>query len=193
MNLKKSMFWLLPVCGLAGLLAWQWRSPRRDAAAAPEPLSRWQGAPPTRTLTDGREIFYKAFWRQPSAEDEILHGERHEWSDADGLVKWQWFLVVKASPALLKDLRDDNLFGLVPGSSLARPAQAPAWFTFLPGEVSILQSRNSGLRLIFSHSDNTLYATDSGAGFTKGAALADPPPPVVPLSGRIPQGSPPRR
>ncbi len=36
--------------------------------------------------------------------------------DADGVQKWQWFLVVEASPALLKRLRDDNA---------SRPTQAP--------------------------------------------------------------------
>lgn len=191
MDWKKTKFWLLPVGVLSGLLVWQRIAPGQDSAAALDPAVRWQGEPPTRTLTDGNEIFHKAFWRRPSAEDEVLHGERHEWSDAQGLVKWEWFLVVKASPALLKDLLDDRFFRLMPESSLARPPQAPAWFNFAPGGVYVFQSRSSRLRLIIRNSDQMLYATDSGQGFTEGAVLADPPMPSVPVPGRLPKGSPP--
>lgn len=191
MDWKKTKFWLVPVGVLSGLLVWQRIASTQDFAAAPEPVARWQGGPPTRTLTDGNEIFHKGFWRRPYAEDEVLHGERHEWSDAQGLVKWEWFLMVKASPALLKDLLDDRFFRLMPVSSLARPPQAPPWFDFVPGEVYVLQSRSSRLRLIIRNSDQMLYATDSGQGFAKGAVLPDPPMPAFPVPGRLPKGSPP--
>jgi len=119
-------------------------------------------------LTDAEEIFKKAFWRRPSSLDQIQHAERHEWRDADGLERWQWFLVVNASPELSKYLRDDNAFGLIPGR-VEPITEAPAWFSFNPADVSVFKAPGSGMRLIFSKIDNTLYAKASGLGFAKGA------------------------
>ena len=163
-----------------------------DSAAAPAKRSQiaWQKGAPTNTVTDVEEIFKRAFWRRPSSRDELLHAVRHEWSDADDLQRWQWFLVVKASPKLIKDLRDDNAFGLVPSSSFSRNPEAPDWFMFKPDEFSIFRSPHSEMRLMFSKTDNTLYATDSGRGFTKGTP--EPVKPAVPPSapGRLPTTAP---
>lgn len=151
----------------------------------------WRQAAPTTTVTDAEEIFKRAFWRPPGKDDEILHAERHEWSDAEGLLRWQWFLVVKASPELIKDIRDDNAFGLVPGSSVSSNPEAPNWFVFSPDDFSIFRSPHSGMRLMFSKTDNTLYATDSGRGFTKGAPepVKQAPPTSAPV--RLPTTPPP--
>ena len=161
--------------GVASVLILGWLtvsrlSPPAPAAAPVKPSDiSWRQEEPSTTVTDAEEIFKRAFWRRPSKEDQILHAERHEWSDEDGLQRWQWFLVVKASPKLIKDLRDDNAFGLVPGSSGPLIPEAPVWFVFKPDNFSTFQSPQTGLRLMFSKVDNTLYATDSGRGFTKGA------------------------
>ena len=171
-------------------------NPWGSAAAPVQPGGiAWRQGAPTTIVTDSAEIFKRAFWRRPGNEDEILHAERHEWSDAGGLQRWQWFLVVKASPKLIKDLRDDNAFGLVPGSTVSVTPEAPDWFVFKPEEFSIFQSPQSGMRLMFSKTGNTLFATDSGLGFRPGAPEpAKPaPPPSAPAPGRLPMTSPPTR
>jgi hypothetical protein len=178
--------------------AFGWLEVRRlhsmESAAAPAKRSHiaWRQGAPTETVTDSAEIFKRAFWRRPGTADQILHAERHEWSDGEGLQRWQWFLVVKASPELIKELRDDNAFGLVPGSSGPSNPEAPDWFVFKPDEFSIFQSPQSGMRLMFSKTDNTLYATDSGRGFTKGAPAPPPATQGAQTPGRIPSSPPPR-
>jgi len=187
----------MALAGVAAVLtvtccAVSWWNPWGSAAAPVKSSAiAWRQKAPTTTVTDSEEIFKRAFWRLPGSEDEILHAERHEWRDGDGLQRWQWFLVVKASPQLIKDLRDDNAFGLVPGSVGSLNPEAPDWFVFKPDDFSVLQSPHSGMRLMFSKTDNTLYATDSGRGFTKGAP--EPAKQAAPASapGRLPTTPPP--
>jgi hypothetical protein len=155
----------------------------------------WQSGPPTSVSSDAEAIFKKAMWRRPGPDDKILHAERHEWSDGEGVNRWQWFLIVEASPDLITYLREDNAFGLVPGS-VEPIREAPAWFSFQPDEVAVLKSPMGGMRLMFAKKASTIYATSSGAGFTKGA-----PEPVTdfiapastrpPASGRLPLTMPP--
>ncbi len=189
--MKKLWLILVPLLAVIGWLAWRAVDAVRPAAVDSAPIV-WKGAPPTLTLNDAEEIFKKAFWRRPSPTDQIQHAERHEWRDADGLERWQWFLVVSASPELIKYLRDDNAFGLVPTSAVPVISEAPAWFRFNPEDFTVLQARHAGMRLMFSKSDNTLYATDSGRGFTKG--VPEPPPATqgAQAPGRIPSSPPPR-
>jgi hypothetical protein len=188
--MKKLWFILVPLLAVIGWLAWRAVDAGRSSADS-VPIS-WKGAPPTLTLTDGEEIFKKAFWRRPSPADQIQQAERHEWRDADGLERWQWFLVVSASPELIKYLRDDNAFGLVPASAAPVVSEAPAWFRFKPEDVTVLQASHAGMRLMFSKSDNTLYATDSGRGFTKGAPEPPPATQGAQSPGRIPSSPPPK-
>jgi hypothetical protein len=188
--MKKIWFILVPLLAVIGWLAWRAVDTGRSAADS-VPIS-WKGAPPTLTLTDAEEIFKKAFWRRPSPADQIQLAERHEWRDADGLERWQWFLVVSASPELIKYLRDDNAFGLVPASAAPVVSEAPAWFRFKPEDVTVLQASHAGMRLMFSKSDNTLYATDSGRGFTKGAPEPPPATQGAQSPGRIPSSPPPK-
>ena len=185
------VFLILMGLAILGWLVWLglgWS--RLPVAVAPVPIA-WQNGPPTLTVTDGTEIFKKAFWRQPTLEDEILHAERHEWSDAGGLLRWQWFLVVKASPGLIKYLRDDNAFGLAPAATMAAVAEAPSWFNYEADDVTTLMGPGSGLRLMFSKSGNRLYATAAGQGFTRGAPESAPPVQGAPEPGRLPATSPP--
>lgn len=189
--MKKLWFILVPILVVIGWLAWRAVDADRTAAVDSAPIA-WKGAPPTLTSTDAEEIFKKAFWRRPSPTDQIQHAERHEWRDADGLERWQWFLVVSASPELIKYLRDDNAFGLVPASAAPVVSEAPAWFRFKPEDVAVLQASHSGMRLMFSKSDNTLYATDSGRGFTKGAPEPPPATQGAQTPGRISSSPPPK-
>jgi hypothetical protein len=68
-----------------------------DIAPAKQSLIAWRQGAPTKTMTDAEEIFKRAFWRRPENDDKLLHALRHEWSDADGLQRWQWFLVVNTT------------------------------------------------------------------------------------------------
>lgn len=172
-------------------LVWNGTRSVQPPAAQESPIV-WRSGPPTKTVTDAEEIFKRAFWRRSGDGDEIINAERHEWRDADGLQRWQWFLVVKASPGLIKYLRDDNAFGLVPATSAPVIAEAPAWFRFNPKEVALLQSSQPGMLLMFSNSDHTLYATASGRGFRKGAPEPPPRTQAAPAPGRIPTSSPPQ-
>lgn len=193
MNLSRK----IALTGVAACLLLAWLAASRfgflGSGAAPGKPSAiaWRQGAPTKTVTDSEEIFKRAFWRRPGTDDEILHAERHEWSDEGGLQRWQWFLVVKASPQLIKELRDDNAFGLVPGSAGSLDSEAPSWFVFKPDDFSIFRSPHAGMRLMFSKTDNVLYATDSGRGFTKGAPepAKQAAPPTA--SGRLPTTPPP--
>jgi len=189
--MKKLWFILAPLLAVIGWLAWRAVDAGRTVVVDSAPIA-WKGAPPTLTLTDAEEIFKKAFWRRPSPGDQIQQAERHEWRDADGLERWQWFLVVSASPELIKYLRDDNAFGLLPASAAPVVSEAPAWFRFKPEDVAVLQASHAGMRLMFSKSDNTLYATDSGRGFTKGAPEPPPATQGAQTPGRIPSSPPPK-
>ena len=173
-----------------GWLGWRAGSGQQEKPSAAAPVT-WQGQPPTLTVTDAEKIFERALWRQPAAEDKILHAERHEWSDADGLQRWQWFLVVKASADLVKYLREENAFGLLTGSAAPEVSEAPAWFRFDPEEVTTMKAPQASIVLMFSKKDNTLYATASGRGFTKGAP--EPPPAIhgAPAPGRLRPSAPP--
>ena len=193
--MKPRSWILLSLVAGALIVAWiGWQmSAGRSSEAAPEAGTSVVGGsePPTKTVTDTVEIFKRAFWRRPAPEDEILHAERQEWSDAEGLQRWRWFLVVKASPALVKNLREENAFGLLPSEPVPPPGDAPGWFAFQAGDFELLQSPDRSMRLFFSKTDNTLYATAAGRGFTRGAPEAPPPAQAAPSTGRLPTTSPP--
>jgi hypothetical protein len=173
-------------------LGWHWmRGHRALHVDQPSPEGAMSGA--NSVQNDPVKIFQRAFWASPTSEDTILHAERREWSDGEGILKWEWFLVVEPSPALLKRLRDDNVFGLVPVTSAAAIGNAPGWFRFDTGDVSVLKSPHGRLQLIFSRNYRTLYATDAGLGFTKGAPEpVRPAPQQAPVPGRLPMTPPPR-
>lgn len=194
--MKKPLLILLPAVLLAAGIGWYVRSLPERPVAAPAVAVPQKGPPPTRTLTDGAAIFKKAFWREPVAADQIQHAERQEWSDAEGITRWAWFLEVNASPELVKYLREDNSFGLTPAQSAKLPEGQPSWFSFEPGAVSVLNSRRGNLQLIFSNQDNRLLACDSGHGFQRGAAAPaaatdNPATRPAPLPGRLPTTPPP--
>ena len=190
----KPRFWIL-LSLVAGALVWfGWNMlSERIPESTVEPGSTVGGefGAPSQVVTDSVEIFKRAFWRRPAPDDEILHAERQEWSDAEGLQRWRWFLVVKASPGLIENLREENAFGLLPSEPVPPPGDAPGWFAFQAGDFELLQSPDRSMRLFFSKTDNTLYATAAGRGFTRGAPEAPPPAQAAPTTGRLPTTSPP--
>lgn len=178
----------LGLAGLAYLLV-----PGKSPPPAPaDPPVNQRPPSPAAVKIDPAEVFQRAFWQPPGAGDHILHAERREWTDPAGLKKWQWFLVVELSPGLVKYLRQDNAFGLVPVREVPDMADAPPWFAFRPDEVDVLQAPHGNLNLFFSKTQRLLHATSSGTGFRPGApeAVKATPPFQLP-SGRLPTRPPP--
>lgn len=191
--MKKLRFIWVPLLVLLLWLGWRWRDSLRTSHVDQPSMEILKGDGPTKIENDPVKIFQRAFWASPTSEDKILHAERREWSGADGLEKWEWFLVVEPSPALLKRLRDDNAFGLIPAASAAATANAPGWFRFDGDEVHVLKSPQAKLQLIFSRDHRTLYATDTGLGFRPGAPEpTQSTPQQAPVPGRLPTTPPPR-
>jgi hypothetical protein len=184
---------IIAVVAVAPLLwlGWHWLDERGKPPVDEPSMMSWKGDPPTKIENDPVKIFQRAFWASPTDDDEILHAERREWRTTEGTQKWQWFLVLKPSPALLKRLRDDNAFGLVQAKSAADFAHAPKWFAFDANESAVMKSPQSDMQLIFSKDNKVLYATDSGLGFRPGAPepVKQAPPPSAP--GRLPTTPPP--
>ena len=160
-------------------LALAYRYGISDKAGTPLPAAPNPSAPaashlPTTTAPPiaPEDVFRRAFWRQPTKADQILHAERRETPNhAPGeIARWQWFVVVKPSPELLQTLRNPETFGLLPTRTprLANSAEpAPAWFpdlaTATGGELR--QTPSGGLTTYYVATTNTLYATDTGQGF----------------------------
>ncbi|WAC19111.1 hypothetical protein OVA24_17940 [Luteolibacter sp. SL250] len=115
------------------------------------------------------DVFSKAFWRHPSADDRIVDAVRVESAGDDGVSRWAWFIKVHPSAALLQDLRDPLRFGLIPTGSpkpqLPADISAPAWFRITGGEV--LQHPVQGMTLRYHADGNLLYVSDHGRGFSK--------------------------
>lgn len=176
-----------------GWLGWHWFDAPLPPQVAAASNTVAMVNPPTSIDNEPVRIFQRAFWVRPTSSDKILHAERREWKDTDGVQKWQWFLVVEPSDSLLKRLRDDNAFGLMPAAAVSPPTDAPGWFVFNKDGVSVLQAPQGKLQFIFSNDKRTLYATDSGHGFRAGAPepIKPAPPPQTPVPGRLPNTRPP--
>ena len=178
----------LGLAGLAYLLV-PGKSP--PPAPADPPVNQRPPSPAAVTI-DPAEVFQRAFWQRPGPGDHILHAERREWTDPAGVKNWQWFLVVEPSPGLVKYLRQDNAFGLVPVPEVPEITDAPPWFAVRPDEVDVLQAPHGNLNLFFSKTQRLLHATSSGTGFRPGApeAAKAAPPAQAPI-GRLPTSAPP--
>lgn len=183
--MKPILLYVMPAA-LACALAWQYT--RKQEAPAPTR----QEAPPSVTTTDAQDIFRRAFWRTPEAEDKILHAERREWNQDGELARLRWFLAVEPSPGLRKWLREENAFGLRPTKDASLTGM-PEWFPKNVADFDVLSGGMSGgMALLFSRDGRTLYATGLGKGFTQGALEpVQPVAAVAPTSGRLPNTPPP--
>ena len=166
---------------------------RKHESSTTAALDR-QSPPATLVHVDPVAVFQSAFWKRPFEGDRILHAERREWSDQVGgsVQKWQWFLVVEPSAALVRYLRDENAFALVPAAKPAVFLNAPTWFAVGPGTFDTLEAPSGNMRLMFSKSGDVLYATDAGGGFHPGTPekMLPSPSPAVP-AGDLPTTPPP--
>jgi len=188
---KQKILFVALALALLSWLGWRQLGPGKSQPPKQVPAISWVGAPPDRVVMDPRLVFQRAFWRSPAAGDEIVHAERYEWHDADGVTKWHWFMEIKPSPELIKYLRDDNAFGLTRTSSVTWSDERPAWFNFDSSQAVVMNSTQAKLQLIFKAAENTLYASDSGAGMRRGAPEPAKPTPAAPIPGRLPTSPPP--
>ena len=139
-----------------------------ETASAPPPPEE-AGSP--RANQDPQDVFQRAFWRRPTADDRILHAERREWvSEEDGILRWQWFLAVEPGPGLYRWLHEENAFGLAKvagGTCIENLPQAPSWFPDpnKTGGCEIRRAVGKMLTLIFEPAGKVVYATDTGRGF----------------------------
>lgn len=176
--------------------------------ASPEPraetgLTAGQPAPVEEKLTlqtsaDAAEVFRRAFWREPAAEDRILHAQRREWvSEEDGVRRWQWFLAVEPGAELSRWLREENPFRLMAISTPGAPAKIPAapdWFpTDGPAGGVVQRSPDGAMQLIFDPAANVFYVTDAGHGFAVAAKTPAAPTVAAHGPGLLPDGESPRR
>jgi len=184
----KALLILFTIAVLA-VIGWRLASPKAD----PTDLSDLsdQKVPPNSTVTDPAAVFQKAFWKRPTSEDSILHAERREWQDKDGLSKWQWFIAVKPSPALVDHLIINNAFMLAASRSGGRQhAEAPEWFST---EAPQTFTNPSGtFRILWDKENNLLHATDSGSGFRPGAPEPARAVTTIQPAGRLSTTPPPR-
>jgi hypothetical protein len=173
---------LIPLTALiVAAIGWHLASPKSDKSDlsdSPDPTFQ----KPTNTITDPASVFQKAFWKNPTAEDQILHAERHEWQDKNGLSKWQWFLAVKPSSALVDHLITQNAFMLVKAAK-PLPSNLPQWFQTSAEFIETYTNPNGTFHLLWDKEENLLHATDSGSGFRPGA-----PDPAKALTAAQPEG-----
>jgi hypothetical protein len=179
---------------LAGLAYFLVR--REKTYTETNPPSRSSQSPDAAEI-DPSEVFRRAFWQLPGENDKILQAERREWSDAEGVRRWQWFLVVEPSPELVKYLRTDNAFGLLPSTSFPAIENAPDWFAIRPEEFDVAQAPHGNMRLFFHKTRPLLHATSSGTGFRPGVTSPTQTKPSSTrpqtTSGRLPLHSPPKK
>jgi len=150
------------------------------------------------TNEDAAEVFRRAFWREPAAEDRILHAQRREWvSEEDGVRRWQWFLAVEPGAELSRWLREENPFRLMAISTSGAPARipaAPAWFPADgPAGAVVQRSPDGAMQLIFDPAANVFYVTDAGHGFAVAAKTPAAPTVAAHGPGLLPDGESPRR
>lgn len=143
-----------------------------SSAGESEPSAAVAEDQPTSTTHDGEEIFQRAFWRRPGPDDRILHAERREWTDDEGVKKWQWFIKVHASARLITFLREENPFGMTRSVSPPVIPDPPSWFAPRYDDSETMVSRQSEMMMSFSRDGQHLFAADRGHGFRPGAPEA---------------------
>lgn len=182
---------ILPTILIVTAIGWRFGSPKADLSGHADKSDLSESPKPTSTVTDPAIVFQKAFWKRPTTEDQILHAERREWQDKDGLSKWEWFIAVKPSPALVDHLISNNAFMLIANRSGGREhTEAPEWF---PSEAPQTFANSTGtFRILWDNEANLLHATDSGSGFRPGAPEPARAITAAQPEGRLPTTPPPK-
>ena len=163
---------------IAGFLTALWLNRRHagPAVTVPEAAPAVVSAPAIAVETLDRTVhfdtvFARALWRRPQPEDVIKNAERREWSDADGVTRWDWFLEVQPGPALRTWL-DTNPFSLHKSESPTPsipPAEAPRpeWFPKEAAAFEVFVSSSSSFLMLRDPSSQKVYLSDSGGGLAR--------------------------
>lgn len=164
---------------LAGALIW-WLltsrtvEPPRVAGPPPGPPVAQADGTFLQENFPAEEIFRRTLWRHPGAGDRILEARRREWSDPDGVSRWEVYLAFEAGPETARWLAT-NPFGLT--SASAAPAaftNAPAWFPREPLGLELLAAPGGKFVQLNDPETNRIYIASSGGGFTRPVTTAAP-------------------
>ena len=150
--------------------------------------------PPTSTNTNVTEVFQRAFWKRPTENDKILHAERREWADGDGVDRWQWFIAVDPSVELARYLNEQNPFSMsAPKDVVVLPAeQVPEWFPKSADGFTVQQTADRQMIFLFELDSGRLFAASQGRGFAKAAEVPVATPKTsAQAQGRLPTTPPP--
>ena len=172
---RRPLVWLaVAVAGFA-ISVWLNRAPS-PVLPVPEERPAVASAPivPAETLARTVEfdaVFARALWRRPQPDDVIKNAERRDWSDAEGVTRWDWFLEVQPGPALQAWL-DTNPFSLhkseAPQPAIP-PAEAPRpeWFPKEAAAFEVFVSSNTSFLMLRDPATQKVYLSDSGGGLAK--------------------------
>jgi len=109
--------------------------------------------------------------------DLILHADRHEWSEPEGLTRWRFFLAVHPGPELRQWLAT-NPFSLATAANLSRDIpDRPDWFPSTAAGHTLQQSITGNLIILTSTFDGAVYLADHGKGFNRPARISSNPGP----------------
>ncbi len=126
-------------------------------------------------IEDAQVVFRRALWRKPQPDDKVVNAIRREWSDGDGVTRWDWYLVVDPGAAL-KAWLATNPFSL---KRVERPREGgasrapgrPEWFPKSLAGFEVYQGSMGDLVFIRDGSTQRIYLADSGAGFAKAVSM----------------------
>jgi hypothetical protein len=183
---------VIMAAALIAALSWHFASSENHSDRS-DPSDLSDASHPAALATDPATVFQKAFWKRPSNDDHILQAERREWKDASGISKWQWFITVEPSKALLDHLITQNAFSLTPAKNTKITPEAPKWFPGSKASFEAFTNASGTFTVFWDKARNLLHATDSGRGFRPGAHTPSSEPLVAGQpQGRLPSQSPPR-
>jgi len=121
-----------------------------------------------------QEVFRRTLWRHPGAGDRIIEAQRREWSDPDGVTRWEVYLAFEAGPETVRWLAT-NPFGLSAASAApAAFANAPTWFPREPQGLELLAAPDGKFVQLSDPKTGRTYIASSGGGFTRPVTTAAP-------------------
>lgn len=182
-------FVVIAIALTVGFIGWRMASPKADPTHPSDLSDGPKQPPPTTTLTDPITVFQKAFWKRPTSEDHILHAERREWQSQDGLSKWQWFISVQPSSAIVDHLITNNAFMLRRSEP---PSKLPESFPKSAEGYEAYTNATGAFLILWDKEKNLLHATDSGSGFRSGAPEPAKAITAAQPEGRLPTTPPPK-
>ena len=121
------------------------------------------------TTSNAEAVFRRAFWKHPSTDDKIMNATRYEWSDADGVAQWAWYLETELSSAMEDYLFGQNAFNLTRQESWNVPSSdaLPDWFPRSAEGYEVHASRGVEMVMLRDIDSGKVFAYSNGGGFSK--------------------------